>query len=74
MHFKERGRATFPEVEEPKGWTRDGGGLPCSHVIDRTMVLFSYPLLPHGAKGAFQATAGVRSGGHKPVQIKKESR
>lgn len=74
MHFKERGRAAF----------RGGGaqgldpgyrwGLSCPHVIDRTMVLFSYPFLPHGAKGAFQVTAGMQSGGHKPVQIKEESR
>lgn len=50
------------------------GGLSCSHVIDRIMVLFSHPFLPHGAKGAFQVTAGMQSGGHKPVQIKRESR
>lgn len=55
MHFKERGRAAFPEGGGAQGWTRDiGGGLSCSHVIDRTMVLFSYPFLPHGAKGAFR--------------------
>lgn len=35
--------------------------------------MVSYPFLPHGAKVAFQVTAGMESGGHKPAPMKKES-
>ena len=66
--LKKRAGQIFQRWRSPRAWPR---GLPHSLWNWQDYCFVFYPVLPHGAKVAFQVTAGMESGGHKEVQIKK---